>query len=295
MKQNKLTGIFLLAFVTALWGLSFPLVKNALETTKPFLFMALRFDIASIVLACFALFKRRRLSVSTCKQGLFIGIVLFFGFAFQTLGLQKTSATNSAFLTGLSVAFVPVFAIFLGTALSLKVAIGVSMATLGLWLLSGGDISALNHGDTLTLLCAVCFAVQIIFLSKVGLHHDVIVLTTAQMIVVALMSHLASLIFEHPVAMPESLTAWSSIIFAGVFLSAIPFLVQVQVQRTISAVSAAMIFSTEPIWGALAAYLINNERLPLLGYMGGAIMIIGILVVESPPLLKILRPRGRLQ
>lgn len=294
-KQRHLLGIFSLAVITLLWGGSFPLVKSAVEKTPPFLFNALRFDIATLSLLGLILLQKRFCRWTCFRTGLWIGLSLFLGYSFQTLGLTITSATNSAFLTGLSVVFVPLFGVFFGGRLSAKIVFGVSLAILGLWLLSGGELSALNRGDLFTFFCAIAFAIQILMIGKFGLHEDLIVLTASQMFAVALGSHLASGFFESYDWTQIDPRAWASIIFCGVFLSAIPFVVQVKVQRFVSAVTAAMVFATEPIWGAIAAYVFLGEYLTFASYLGGSLMILGILIVECPPLPKFLRLKARIQ
>jgi drug/metabolite transporter (DMT)-like permease len=302
--SKRSQGIAALCAITALWGMSFPIVKNAVTEISPFAFLSMRFMIATTIIAIFIFRKGMRATLKlhlqswrrhkTIQIGLGIGLILFCGFALQTFGLQTTSATNSAFLTGLCVIFVPLFGLFIGHFLKFKVALGVAIAAIGLWFLTGGSFQSLTRGDLLTILSAIAYAIHILLLAKISNQHHLLLLTCAQMAAITICSFVCHFAFE-PLAFVSSKSSWMSILFTAVFNSAIPYVVQTYVQRFVPAVTAAMVFATEPIWGAIAAFAINGEILPTLGYWGGALMILGILIVEAPPLPKILRPRMRSQ
>jgi drug/metabolite transporter (DMT)-like permease len=291
--SKRISGILSLAIVTALWGLSFPLVKNAIADIPPFLFNALRFDVAALALLLLLAKKIRTIRARTVWVGFGIGAVLFLGYTFQTLGLVETTATNSAFLTALNVLFVPLFGAMFGHKLQLKMFLGVGFACVGLWFLTGTSDIQFNRGDFLTILCAFAFAFQILFVGRASDQHNAIVLTACQMIAVAVLSHIGNQLFEVDHRWPASPRLWGYLVFTGIFISAIPFAVQIQAQRHVSAITTAMVFSTEPIWGALAAFVMLNEQLTWLSYLGGCLMILGIVIVEMPRVPKLLSAKPR--
>lgn len=262
----------------------------------PHFFNALRFDSAALLLIFIALLSNRKWHLKTAISGLLLGLVLFSGYSLQSIGLQYTSATNSAFLTGLSVIFVPLFAFFVwGEKLKPKVSVGVALSSLGLFFLSGGFHFALNKGDWFTLGCAVGFAFQILAVSSLARSSDPLILSVFQLLGVAIASHLSHFALEASSPIPRDPIAWTCILFMGVFASAFALGVQIFAQRSISAVKASLVFATEPIWGAVAGFALGGDRLGLVNYFGGLLLIAGILIVESPPLPKSLRFKIRPQ
>lgn len=153
--------------ITIVWGSSFILMKNLMDYTPVFAYLSLRFVLASVVL-CILFNKRlKNVNIQVLKWGLLVGLMVFGGMMFQVAGLQYTSASNSAFITGLNVVMVPILsALYLKKKPSNYAFVGVFMAAIGLFFLTGAFEFNYNKGDFLTLLSAVCFAFQVIFIDS---------------------------------------------------------------------------------------------------------------------------------
>ena len=266
--------------VTLVWGSTFVIVKGALGGASPFEFVALRFGIGFITLA--VLFHRRvmRLSRFELRAGALIGVFLFLGYAFQTFGLQFTTAARAGFITGLSVLAVPLFAyIALRHRVGLGVIAGIALAAVGMYLLSFGGPIAVSLGDLLVFCCAMAFAAHIVSISAYAPRFDPISLAIVQTGFVAALSSVVALAIERPIAAPSS-AAWVGALYTGIVGTAAVLGVQTSVQRYTSPAHAALIFSLEPVFAALFAYLLAGEVLGPSGWVGGVLILGGMLVAE---------------
>jgi drug/metabolite transporter (DMT)-like permease len=266
--------------VTLVWGSTFVVIKDALGGASPFEFVALRFGIAFIALG--VLFYRRvlRLSRSELGAGAVIGVFLFLGYAFQTAGLQLTTASRAGFITGLSVLVVPLFAyLALRHRVGWGVISGIALAAVGMYLLSFDGPIALNLGDLLVLGCAIAFAAHIVSISVYAPRFDPISLAIVQTGFVTALSAVTALAAERPIGIPSS-AAWVGALYTGILGTAAVLGVQTSVQRYTTPSHAALIFSLEPVFAALFAYLLAGEILGPVGWIGGALILCGMLVAE---------------
>jgi drug/metabolite transporter (DMT)-like permease len=289
-RRRQLLADAALVGVTFIWGSTFVLVKDIIEQVPPFIFLAARFTIGAAVLALAVLVagRWRGLSLRELGWGSLIGIALWTGYAFQTIGLQFTSASNAGFITGLSVVLVPVLGLFVlrqragGWAL-----LGVTMATVGLALLSLRieEGVRVNQGDALVLVCAFAFAMQIVLVARVAGWADPLRLTMVQLLVTGVLNALAALLFAGPVAgiKPE---IWAGIAFLGIVGSAVVFVIQVAVQRFTTAVHTALIFTLEPVFAAIFGAWLQGDRLGSMGWVGATLILSGMLLAELGPYIK---------
>lgn len=272
-----------LLLVALIWGSTFVLVKSAVAQYPVYAFLCLRFTLATGVLL--ALFGRRlpRLSPWMLLAGAAIGLFLFGGYAFQTVGLQYTSASKAGFITGLSVVFVPVLSTVLLRRMPERQALlGVVLATAGLALLTLGRDLRPAQGDLLVLGCAFCYALHIVAVSRFAPQTDALALTVVQVAVVALLSGLASLAagkWPAPIPAPIFLAAT----FTGVLATALAFAVQNAVQARTTATHTALIFTTEPVFAALFGFALAGERLTAWGWVGCGLILLGMLLAELRP------------
>ncbi len=279
-----LPGVALLA-AAGIWGTTFPLVKGALREISAFEFLAIRFTIATVVLAVLSP-KSARASVRTgLRAGLTAGLLLALGHAFQTIGLDHTLSTNAGFITGLYVVFTPLLAaIVLRRRPAAVVAFGVVLTAAGLALMSlqldGGQIS-FNVGDLLVLVCAVMYAGQIVTLARYAAESDPRVLTLQQLGVTAVM--FIVLMPAQPIRAPTSSVVWIAVLATALGSSVFGIGVQTWAQRRISPTRAAVIFSMEAPFAALAAFVLANERLTSMAWVGAALILVGMLIVELRP------------
>lgn len=284
--MTQLIPAFALLIAAAIWGITFPLVKEALADIGTFQFLAMRFGIATVVyLVLWPRVTSRSLRIGT--PGLVAGGLLAAGHIFQTAGLELTRSTNAGFITGLYVVFTPILAtIFLRRFLSRLVLIGVVLTTAGLALMSlqteGGRL-IVNAGDLLVLACAVAYGGQIVSLAKWAPGMDARVLTFQQFVVTFLACSV--LVPAEGVTMRFTTDVWIALLATAIGSSVYGIGVQVWAQKRISPTRAAVIFSMEAPFAGLAAYLLADERLPSRAWVGAALILVGMLVVE-------LRPQG---
>lgn len=276
-----------LVLITFVWGSSFVVVKNVLVEAPPLAFLFFRFLIAAVACLPFAL-KRRR-SPGLLRDGAIVGSLLAAGMIFQVLGQGETSASNAAFLTGLSVVLTP-FAAFLRTRHlpSVENGVGIALAGLGFLLLTfprgGGPI---NRGDFLVFLCGVIFAFYIVEIGIRTGRHDPGRLTAVQLAVVAAISGTASVVFRLGGAAVElSPLVWNrgfltSVLYLATVGTVGTFFTQTWAQRHMSATHAAIIFALEPVWAALLAAWLLGERMGTAGFWGGTLVLAGIVVSET--------------
>lgn len=265
--------------VAAVWGSTFVVVKDAVAVYPLYAFLSLRFLIAVVAFAIVLPASVRLLRVSTLGVGVLAGLFLTAGYVFQTWGLQDTSASKAAFITGMFVVITPALqAVLLRRPPKRITLAGVALAVVGLWLLSGGVDGVWTVGDTRVLLCAIAYSAHMIVLGGVGHHHDVRPFTLVQLATVALLCGLVSLATE-PIALPPSGSVWFALVITGVFASAVAFAVQTYAQRFLSPTKTALILITEPAFGGLFGW-IAGDRLGITGLAGAALILTGMTVAE---------------
>ncbi len=283
---------FSLLLVTFIWGTTFVLVQNAIDFLPPFAFNGIRFAMAAVLLfLCLLIFDKKQLNQLNLKfltSGVFIGFWLFLGYVTQTIGLLYTTTSKAGFITGLSVVLVPLFSMFLLKHYPSKNAlIGVIIATIGLFFLTLTDVTALNVGDGFVFICAISFAMQIIFTGKFSHKYPTLLLTVIQISTVALLSTLSSFIFEDwkkyiNMANLLSTDVMIALIITSVFATAIAFFIQTNFQKYTSSTRVALIFAMEPVFAAIAGYLWANERLSISALFGCILIFMGMVFAELP-------------
>lgn len=255
-------------------------MQDAVEDVEPSAFLAARFGIAFLVLAPFA--ARGRRTPGLWRDGGLAGLALTAGYVCQTIGLQYTTSSVSAFLTYLLVVIVPLLsAVLLRRPPLPSVLAGVVLAVAGLVLMSGGGVD-IGKGEVLTLLCAVAFAAHIVVLADAAGRHDVMTLNAVQFGVVAAVLLPAALVtggFDFPGSV------WTSVAYTGIVVGIVAFGLQVWGQRRVSASRAALLLMLEPVVAAVLGR-IDGEHLGATGVVGVALILAGILVCElGGPLL----------
>ncbi|HWB85220.1 MAG TPA: DMT family transporter [Bryobacteraceae bacterium] len=288
-----------LLFNTLVWGTTFVLVKTALDDVSPILFVALRFTLAAALLL--VIFRRKwpaaRETWKAVRGGALAGIFLFCGYLFQTLGLRFTTASKSAFITGLSSVMVPLLAslVYKNRPRMVEVA-GVLVATAGMGLLLIGDVFPIAHGqwmagrgDLLTLICAVAFAAHIVTLGHYAEEVNFEVLSVVQVSTTAV---LALVLFGW--AETPRLDWHPAVIYAilvtGVLATALAFSIQAWAQRYTTSTRTALIFTLEPVFAWMTSFWLLGESLSGRAAAGAALILGGIVMVEMKPLSSRLHP-----
>ena len=278
----------LLLLAAAIWGGGFVAQATAMDRIGPFWFVGIRFAIAALAVLPFAMFETRKSKAQlTGRQ--FIGLVtvgmaLFAGAITQQIGLLTTTVTNSSFLTGLYVVFVPII-----TVVALRkyphwiIWPGGALALGGIFLLSGGHIARLSTGDLWSILCAVFWGIQIVLAGYwVGRIGRPLALSATQFAVCAILS-MAFGLFLEPVSFEAVRSAAAELLYVGLISSGLAFVLQVIGQRYTTAPQAAIFLSSEALFGALLGALLLGEKLPPTGYAGCALIFAAMLVVELVP------------
>ncbi|RKD23864.1 hypothetical protein BEP19_05390 [Ammoniphilus oxalaticus] len=292
MKKTIIADLALLS-VAFIWGITFVIVQNAIETLPPHTFNALRFFMAAVLLfIIIALFFKEQLRMFSKKMfisGFILGIWLFGGYALQTIGLLHTTSSKAGFITALSVALIPLFSfLFLKQKLQWPAIAGVVAATIGLYFLTLGDSLSLNKGDFLVFLCAICFALQIIFTGIYAPHYPAISLAFVQILTVALLSAGGAFFFENwqaaltPTRLFQPQIIWALLITVGP-ATVFAFLAQTICQKFTTPTRVALIYAMEPVFAALASFFWTDD---VLGYkaLGGCLLIfIGMILSELRP------------
>lgn len=304
--SRQLSADAALLLVTLVWGATFVMVKDAVSAFPVFSFMAIRFALASAALTPLVLWRRRQLAAAApagpyaakplldlarlrriALPSLLLGGALFAGYAFQTAGLRLTTPAKAGFITGLSVAIVPLgSALFLRRSPERRAWLGVGLAVAGLALLSLQTSLQVEVGDALVLGCAISFAAHILLTGHFAPRHDPLLLTLGQVGVVALLSAGAAFGLDRPAA---GGTAWltglsSQVIFAAVFTgvlaTAAAFGIQTVAQRFTTATHTALIFAAEPVFAGLFSFLLTGERLGPRQLIGCGLILAGMVRAE---------------
>ena len=272
---------FALIIVTLIWGLTFVVVKGALDTVGPLEFVAARFAVAALVLLGAWWWRREALTPGVWREGALTGSFLALGYLTQTIGLRTTEAGKAAFITGLSVVLVPFCrTVWRWELPAWQSGLGVISATLGLGLLTLEQGLRLAVGDIWLLVCAFGFAFHILATGHFAARHEILPFTLAQLGTVALLAALATWLFGD-FALAALLANWQTIFYMGVIATALIFGTQTWGQRHTTATHTALIFALEPVFAALFAALLAGEVITGQEYWGGALILLGMVSAEG--------------
>ena len=279
---------FILITVTVFWGGTFPLVKDAIQEVPVMAFLWIRFALAALILMLWAGPKAiADLGREGWLSGAGLGLLLFGSYAFQTFGLDLTTSANAAFVTGLNVVWVPLLAGPLLKKPALPGSrIGVVCALIGLFLLTYKNPWRLNPGDALVLVCSIFVAFHILGLDIWTHGYDGRALAFVQIGTMALLSLVGSLIFD-PISWPRvwTPTLFWAVIICSVFATVYAFWAMTVFQKMTTPTRAALIYTLEPVFGALFAVVYAGERLSSIAWIGGVLIVLGMIVAESWPAL----------
>lgn len=279
------TAALALVAVTAVWGATFPLVQRGIAEIPTFHFLFVRFALATVLLGPVA-YRSSGLRGLVVSRAILPGLLLAAGFSLQTEGLRSVSPSISAFLTGTSVVLVPLVCALLGwEKQTLRLWISIFLAFGGIFLLQGMRVpSHWARGETLTLLCAVAFAGQIVLTGHYARSIPPEAFTGTQMLVATVV--LAALA-GHGGAL-GSATDWGrdaivAASFTGIFATAGAFFVQTWAQRKLSPAQVAVIFSTEPLFAAIVSMGLYGDTLTVAGWLGGGAILAGTILATIQP------------
>ncbi len=270
-----------LLYAAAIWGSTFFIVKESLNSIDPVVMVGYRFSIAALILAIFLKFKKKEL-FTNFKEGFILGFLLWSLYIPQTIGLGYTSASNSGFITGLFIVFVPLFTFLFHKKLpSLLKNIAIMFSLIGLWFLTGGLKDA-NFGDLITLITAVFYAAHLftadLFVKK---EIDPIVLSFQQFFWVGILSLFTALTFDLPFEILTSKVVWI-ILFLAFLPTLMAFVIQLIAQKFTSPIKVSLIFALEPVFAAIFAWTLGGETFVLQNAFGGLLIFLGMILSEVP-------------
>jgi drug/metabolite transporter (DMT)-like permease len=286
---RRVSEIALVA-IAAVWGLTFVMVKDAIEELPTLAFLAYRFIPASLIVALVFRKQLVRLSRDGWRAGAVMGVFLAGGYIFQTLGMEDTTASNAGFITGLFVVLTPVLgALVLSQSVPATVWLAAGVAAIGLWLLSGAGTDFNTRGDGLVLLCSFSLAAHILATARAVKVHDVGALLAVQLGVVGFVC-LGLGALAGDLEAPHGSTVWSALIVTSLIASALGFFVQTFAQQHAPPARTALILAAEPAFAGLFGWLLNDERLSATGWLGAVLIMTAIVAVEIIPRFRPPRP-----
>jgi drug/metabolite transporter (DMT)-like permease len=267
--------------VTAIWGSTFVMMKDAIERQPVMDFLFTRFTIAAIFMIAIRPRAVMGLTRAQVGQGVILGLALGFGYIVQTFGLERTSAAVNGFITGMFVVFTPIIgALIFRKRIGSMTWLAVLVATAGLALISLRGW-AIGSGEMLTLMCALLFAVHIVGLGAWSRVESAYGLATVQVATVALLCGLISV--PTGFASPPDRGVWAAALFTAIFATAIAFIVQTWSQSLMPPTRAAIIMTMEPVFAGIFAIWIGGELLSARTLAGGALVVAAMYLVELAP------------
>jgi drug/metabolite transporter (DMT)-like permease len=279
-KRTHYIALSGLLLVATSWGATFVLTKAVLRTLSPEWFMFYRFLLAGLVLTPLA-FRKRLPDRATLRMGIILGFLVFVGYWLQTAGLQFTTPSKSAFLTGVGIVGVPLFdRLIYKTRVEISDLIGLVLAIAGLYVLFGGIHGTLTVGDVMTIGCAVAFAFHIVLTARWSEITDPAALATVQLLFVAVASVPTLLISQRT---PLNDFTIGAILYFAIVNTSIAFLVLIWAQARVSATEAAIALSFEPVAAAITSVLYREDDPTVAFVAGGVLVVIGIIVSQLQP------------
>ena len=279
-----------LVTIAAIWGLTFVMVQDAIALMPVMTFLAYRFLAAVIVVTVLSARAIGTLTARGWIAGLAMSVFLTAGYITQTLGLARTTASNTGFITGLFVVLTPIFgALLLGQRAGRGSWLAAATSCVGLFLLSGAGQSINFIGDGLVVLTACFFALHILATDKAVGRHDIRALLAVQLGGCGLFCFVCAAV-SGDLALPTTGTVWSALIVTSFIATALGFFVQTYAQTHSSPARTALILASEPAFAGLFAWLLNGETLTGAGWIGAGLIMAAIFGVEMVPYLRTRRP-----
>ena len=294
--KKKYTAEGALLIVTIFWGGTFAIIKGSLTDISSMLFIAFRFSIAVVILFPFALSRLKKSNFQSIKSGAVLGTIMFLGFATQTIGLKYTAATKSGFLTGTAVVMIPFLQLLIEKKWPGKGTwAGTFLVMTGILFLASGGNSIFsfiedlggnfNIGDFFTLLCAVSFAFYVIYLDIYSKKINFMILLFMQILMCALWGYVTSFLFAglsfETVRVEFTPNLMAGLAYTSIIATLITTALQTKYQKGVTPAQAGIIYSFEPIFAAIAAFFLLNEKLTNFGVIGCLMIFLGLVISES--------------
>lgn len=269
---------FAMLTAAVIWGSTFIVIKDGLGDVHAVTMVCYRFGLAALLMGMILVFLRKK-PWQHLKEGVILGLLLFFAYTSQALALYYLLAVDGGFIAGLFVIFVPILSFICGREkLHWNFMVAVILSGIGLWSVTGG-VGNLGWGDFLMLLSAAIFAVHILYADSVVKKCDILVLNFQQFSVVALAGFFSILVFQLPFTVTSLDTVWW-ILYLALFGNVLAYLVQLGAQKIISPTVCAMVFSLEPVFAAIFAWTLGGEKIIMTDMVGGVLIIMAIIFAQ---------------
>lgn len=278
-KHKTLFSDLGLVYAAAIWGSTFYIVKDVLNDIDPIMLVAYRFLLASVILGGYLIIKNKDL-FKNFRYGIILGLILGTLYIAQTIGLKHTSASNSGFITGLFVMFIPIFGLmFFKKKISTIKVVSIFLALSGLWVLTGG-LADINFGDMLTLIAAVTYALHVLYCDVyVKKKIDPYILSFQQFLVIGILSLFIGLSTGASLTI-NSVDAVYSVLFLTLFPTVSAFVIQLLAQKNTDPIKVGVIFSLEPVFAAMFAWTLGSEIFVANKAFGGILIVSAMVLSE---------------
>lgn len=280
--NKQLKADLLLLLVVACWGVSFYLIDLSLKEMGPFTLLAFRFCLAFLVVYLFFFKKVKKVNQTTLRYAMAASVFLASAYVASVYGVMYTSLTNTGFLCAMTVIFTPIFAfIFKKHKPNKKFGFVLILCTVGMGLLTLSDELTVAIGDLYCILCAITFSINLLIVeTAVGKEEvDAFNLGVYLLGMVGLIMLVCAFLFETP-TLPQTPEVWASALFLSILCTGVATIVQAIAQQYTTASHVGLIYTLEPVFAAIVAYLLAGEVLLLRGYIGAGMMIFSILIME---------------
>ena len=277
-----------------IWGSAFVAQRLSLDAIGPFLFTGLRFLLGAGVVSAFVFAMgrmqqgrdrvppARRLDAALLRAGTVLGLVLAVAISLQQIGLRYTKIANAGFISSLYVVIVPMLGVLLRHRTGPGTWIGAALATAGLYLLSINEHFSIMYGDWYQLGCALVISIQVMLVGHYAPRHDPLVLSIVQFVACGLVCLVIGVVVE-PVQLASIVRAAPAILYGGALSVGVAYTIQVVAQRDAAPAHAAVIFSMEGVFAALAGWIALGETLSGRALVGCALMLAGLLACQLLP------------
>ena len=269
MRKQKILAQLSMVITTMIWGITFVMVKDALNDAPPYMFASLRFGIAFLLGFIYVNKGIKDISDTEMLGGLLCGFCLFVGYAFQNFGLMETTPSKSAFITSVSVILVPIILVlFKIKKVNPRIWVAVVLAIIGLYILLNPTGGGINVGDMLTFGCAVSFAAHVIMQDKY--------LSKGASMFVTLFSCISVFLFED-ISIHISQRLIIALLVTGILATFVAIMFMVWAQTILGPNQTAILLSLEPVFAALFSTFFAGEILGIYGWVGGMIVVLGVI------------------
>lgn len=277
LKNQHRLGIVILLIVTLIWGTSYPILKGTVINLSPSAIFAVRFAFAAVPFTPYLRF----LNLAILKDGALLGLIIFSTLTLQTFALETTSANHAAFIASFNVILVPLLGQFIGRKVLLKTFLAAGLAILGVGVMCW-ESEQIVIGDLLMLGNALLYSIYILKLESITVKHPFLPLTAIQLWVIAIVSFVwgaPDLMEQHELITNN----FGVLLYLGLFDTAATIMLQVIAQKWVNAYQTALMYTLEPIFGAIFSFLLLGEKLGGRGLVGAALVLAAMVLGQSKP------------